>query len=211
MEMNITEALKWRYATKRMNGNKIPIEKVEKIKEAIQLAPTSLGLQAFKVIEIENPDIRRQIFDEACQQEPIIESDRIFVFAANRKVTSEMAENYMKLIAQTREIPLSQLDGMLSLVNDWVVKESEEHNFNWAARQTYLVLGIALLAAAAESVDATPIEGFNPEALDKILHLKEQNLGSVTIMALGYRDSEKDKYGKLKKVRKPLEELFLKM
>jgi nitroreductase len=211
MEMNITEALKWRYATKRMNGNKIPIEKVEKIKEAIQLAPTSLGLQAFKIIEIENPDIRRQIFEEACQQEPIIESDRIFVFAANLKVTSEMAENYMKLIAQTREIPLSQLEGMLSLVNDWVVKESEEHNFNWAARQTYLVLGIALLAAAAESVDATPIEGFNPEALDKILHLKEQNLGSVTIMALGYRDSEKDKYEKLKKVRKPIEELFVKI
>ena len=211
MEKKLTEVLEWRYATKRMNGGKIPSEKIDRIKKAIQLAPTSFGMQAFKVIDIEDADLRLRIFSEACNQEPVIESDRILVFAANRKITYKMAEDYVKLIAETREIPVSKLDGMLSLLNDLLVKNIEEHNFNWAARQTYLVLGIALVAAAAEGVDATPMEGFNPQALDEILNLKEQNLGSVTVLALGYRNEEKDKYAKLKKVRKPFEELFVKI
>lgn len=211
MEKKLIEVLNWRYAAKRMNGQRIPSEKIERIKKAIQLAPTSFGMQAFKVIDIEDAELRRRIFAEACNQEPITESDRIFVFAANRKITYEIAENYIKLIAETRGIPVNNLDSMLSLLNDWIVKNTEEHNFNWAARQTYLVLGIALVAAAAEGVDATPMEGFNPQALDKILNLTEQNLGSVTVLALGYRDEENDKYGKLKKVRKPIEELFLKI
>ncbi len=211
MEKKLTEVLEWRYATKRMNGGKIPSEKIDRIKKAIQLAPTSFGMQAFKVIDIEDADLRLRIFSEACNQEPVIESDRILVFAANRKITYKMAEDYVKLIAETREMPVSNLEGMLSLLNDWIVKNTEEQNFNWAARQTYLVLGIALVAAAAEGVDATPMEGFNPQALDEILNLKEQNLGSVTVLALGYRNEEKDKYAKLKKVRKPFEELFVKI
>ncbi len=209
--MNLTETLNWRYATKRMNGNKIPTEKIDKIKEAIRLAPTSFGLQTFKIIDIEDENLRQRIYNEACNQEPIIESSRIFVFAANRKITSEIVENFVNLISETRNIPSANFNDFIGLLNDWIVNNTEEHNFNWAARQAYLVLGMALVAAADEKVDAAPIEGFNPEALDKILSLRDQNLGSVVIMALGYRDEEKDKYATAKKVRKPLEELFVKI
>ena len=60
---------------------------------------------------------------------------------------------------------------------------------------------------AFEGVDSTPIEGFDPEALDKILKLKEKGLRSCVMLALGYRDGEKDWLVDLPKVRKPKKDL----
>lgn len=208
--MSLIEQLNWRYATKRMNGTKVPQEKVDKIVEAIRLAPTSFGLQAFKVIEIENAELREKIFKEACQQPQMVEGSHILVFAANKKVTAEMVDEYMHLIASTRGIPVDALAGFRAAF-DGVVAGSEEQNFVWTARQAYIAFGVGIVAAAEEQVDATPIEGFNPAALDEILGLKEQNLGSVTILALGYRDATADQLANAPKVRKSKEELIVKL
>jgi nitroreductase len=205
--MNLIEKLNWRYATKRMNGTKVPQEKVDKIKEAIRLAPTSFGLQAFKVIEIEDATLRERIYNEACQQPQIKEGSHILVFAANKKVTAEMVDNYMNNIATTRQIPVEVLSGFRSAF-DGVVAATAEQNFVWTARQAYIAFGVGIVAAAIENVDATPMEGFNPAALDKILDLDAQNLGSVTILTLGYRNEETDELAKAKKVRKSTLDLF---
>ena len=74
-----------------------------------------------------------------------------------------------------------------------------------AARQAYIGLGAALIAAAFEEVDATPMEGFDPAKLDEILKLRERGLRSVAIVPLGYRAAEGDWLVNLKKVRRPLE------
>ncbi|MCE5332380.1 MAG: nitroreductase family protein [Bacteroidales bacterium] len=208
--MNLIEQLNWRYATKRMNGTKIPQEKIDRILEAIRLAPTSFGLQAFKVIDITDSALREKIFNEACQQPQIKESSNILVFAANKKVTAEMVDNYMNLIAVTREIPVDALSEF-SAAFDSIVAGSEEQNLAWTARQAYIAFGVGLVAAAEEEVDATPMEGFDPAALDKILGLGEQNLASVTILALGYRDELADYLASARKVRKSARDLFVKL
>ncbi len=208
--MNLIEQLNWRYATKHMNGTKVPQEKVDRILEAIRLAPTSFGLQAFKVIDITDTALRERIFNEACQQPQIKESSNILVFAANKKVTAEMVGNYMNLIAATREIPVDALSEF-SAAFDSIVTGSEEHNLAWTARQAYIAFGVGLVAAAEEEVDATPMEGFDPAALDKILGLEEQNLASVTILALGYRDESADYLASARKVRKSTRDLFVKL
>jgi nitroreductase / dihydropteridine reductase len=208
--MNLIEQLNWRYATKRMNGTKVPQKKVDNIVEAIRLAPTSFGLQAFKVIEIEDAALRERIFNEACQQPQIKEGSHLLVFAANKKVTSQMVDDYMNQIASTRGIPVDALAGFKAAF-DGVVAGNEEQNFVWTARQAYIAFGVGIVAAAGEQVDATPMEGFNPVALDEILGLKEQNLGSVTILALGYRDAESDQLATAPKVRKPVEDLIVKL
>lgn len=205
--MSLIDTLHWRYATKRMNGNKVPQEKIDNILEAIRLAPTSFGLQPFKVIVVENPQIREKIFNEACQQPQIKESSHVLVFAANKKVSTEQVEEYMQLIASVRSVPVESLNDFKAMFGG-IVAGTAEQNFVWTARQAYLAFGIGIAAAANEKVDATPMEGFNPEALDKILGLPEQNLGSTTILALGYRDEANDYLAKALKVRKSKSTLF---
>ncbi len=208
--MNLIEQLNWRYAAKRMNGTKVPQEKVDRILEAIRLAPTSFGLQAFKVIDITDSALRERIFNEACQQPQIKEGSNVLVFAANRKVTAEIVDDYMKLIAATREIPVDSLNRFRAAF-DSLVTDSEERNLAWTTCQVYIPLGVGLVAAAEEKVDATPIEGFDSAALDKILGLEEQNLASITILALGYRDESVDRLASARKVRKSARDLFVKL
>ena len=205
--MSLKDSLSWRYATKRMTGAKVPQEKVDKILEAIRLAPTSFGLQPFKVIVIEDEKLREEIFNTACQQPQIKEASHVLVFAANKKVTAEQVQEYMELIATTRGIPVESLDGFKAMF-DGIVAGSAEQNFVWTARQAYLAFGVGIVAAALEQVDATPMEGFNPQAMDKILGLEEQNLGSTTILTLGYRDEANDSLVKAAKVRKSMDKLF---
>ncbi len=205
--MSLKDSLSWRYATKRMTGGKVPQEKVDKILEAIRLAPTSFGLQPFKVIVIEDEKLREEIFNTACQQPQIKEASHVLVFAANKKVTAEQVQEYMELIATTRGIPVESLDGFKAMF-DGIVAGTAEQNFVWTARQAYLAFGVGIVAAALEQVDATPMEGFNPQAMDKILGLEEQNLGSTTILTLGYRDEANDSLVKAAKVRKSMDKLF---
>ena len=205
--MSLKDSLSWRYATKRMTGGKVPQEKVDKILEAIRLAPTSFGLQPFKVIVIEDEKLREEIFNTACQQPQIKEASHVLVFAANKKVTAEQVQEYMELIATTRGIPVESLDGFKAMF-DGIVAGSAEQNFVWTARQAYLAFGVGIVAAALEQVDATPMEGLNPQAMDKILGLEEQNLGSTTILTLGYRDEANDSLVKAAKVRKSMDKLF---
>lgn len=207
--MNLLKFLQWRYATKRMNGSNVAQDKVDKILEAINLAPTSFGLQPFQVIEISDAALRERIFAEACQQPQIKEGSHLLVFAANRKVTQDMVDDYMKRIASTRNIPIEALDGFKSMLAG-VVAGTAEQNFVWTARQAYIAFGIGLAAAAELEVDATPMEGFNPVALDNILSLESKNLSAVTIITLGYRDEQNDSLAKAAKVRKELSNLVIK-
>ena len=205
--MNLLDKLNWRYATKRMNGTKVPQEKVDKILEAIRLAPTSFGLQPFKVIVIESPELREKIFNEACPQPQIKEGSHVLVFAANKNVSAEQVDEYMDLIAETRSIPVESLNDFKAMFGG-IVAGSAEQNFIWSAHQAYLAFGVGVVAAANEEVDATPMEGFNSQALDKVLGLAEQNLGSTTILTLGYRDEANDYLVNAAKVRKSKSTLF---
>ena len=204
--MSLIDKLNWRYATKRMTGAKVPQEKVDRILEAIRLTPTSYGFQAFKVFVIENPELKEQICNAAYQQPQVKEASHLLIFAAVKNIDAQQADDYVALTAATRGKTVESLSGMRSMF-DGVV--GAEDNFGWTARQTYIALGIALVAAAIEEVDATPMEGFSNEAVDKLLGLSEQNLGSVSIMTLGYRDAENDHYATAAKVRKSKEEMFV--
>lgn len=206
--MNLLTSLQWRYATKRMNGTKVAQEKVDQILEAINLAPTSFGLQPFQVIEISDIALREKIFAEACQQPQIKEGSHLLVFAANKKVTQQMVDAYMQRIATVRNIPVEALDGFKAMMAG-IVAGTAEQNFVWTARQAYIAFGIGLAAAAELEVDATPMEGFNPAALDRILSLESKNLSAVTIITLGYRDAQADSLAYAPKVRKLIGDLVI--
>lgn len=205
--MNLIDKLNWRYATKRMNGTKVPQEKVERILEAVRLAPTSFGLQPFKVIVVEDAVLREQIYDQACKQPQIMEGSHLLVFAATKNIDAEQIDDYIQLIADTRGIKVESLNDFKAMFGG-VISGTEDRNFTWTAHQAYIAFGVGIVAAAMEDVDATPMEGFSTEAMDKILGLNEQNLSAVNVLALGYRDESNDKLAKAPKVRKSKEALF---
>jgi nitroreductase len=209
--MKLIDALNWRYAAKRMNGQKVPAEKLDAILEATRLSASSMGLQPYTLLVIENEEIKKQIQPVAYNQPQITEASHLLVFAAWENVTEQHVEDYINNIAATRGVTLESLEGFKASLMNIVHGRTPEQKHEWAARQAYIAFGTAITAAALEAVDATPMEGFNPAGVDQILGLKEKGLRSVTILALGYRDTDKDYLVDAKKVRRSKDELILKV
>lgn len=201
--MQLLEALNWRYATKKMNGKPVPQDKVDKILDAAQLAPTSSGLQPFKVIVITNAELKAKIHPIAFNQSQILDGSHLLVFAAWDNYTSKRIEDVFAHIAAERGISASTFDSYCNRLKDMYLSRSAEQNFEHAARQAYIAFGLAIAAAAELQVDATPMEGFDNTALDTLLELPQQGLKSVTLLPLGYRDVENDWLVNQKKVRMP--------
>jgi nitroreductase len=206
--MELLNALEWRYASKKMNGKQVPEEKVERILEAIRLAPSSMGLQPYTVLLITDPEIKKQILPIANNQQQIVDGSHLLVFAAWDKITPEHVNDYVNLTATTRNIPVESLDQFKNILVS-ISNRPQQENYEWAARQSYIAFATAIAAAAEERVDATPMEGFNNADLDVLLGLKEKGLRSITLLPLGYRDSENDWLAKFPKVRREKEKLFI--
>jgi nitroreductase / dihydropteridine reductase len=207
-KMNLIELLNWRYATKKYTDKKVPQEKVDKILEAIRLTPTSAGLQAFTVLVIENEELKKKIQPIANNQPQIVDASHLLVFATWEKVTPDHLTEYMHLIASEREMPIESLDAFKANLTG-AISRPHDAVYEWLSRQPYIALGTAIIAAAEQEVDATPMEGFNAAGLDELLNLKEKGLRSVAILALGYRDAANDYMVNAKKVRKPREQMFI--
>lgn len=209
--MSTLTNLKWRYATKSMNGQKVPAEKLENILEAIQLAPTSYGMQPFTVLVIEDAGLRAKIAPAIYNQPQITEGSHVLVFAAWKEYSNENVDKYINHIATLRGIPSESLEGMRNMITGSISGKTSEQLLSWNQKQAYIALGTALVAAADEQVDATPMEGFDPDALDAALGLSEKGLRSTVIMTLGYRDAEKDYLNGAAKVRRAKDELFVRL
>ena len=201
----LNDLLNWRYATKKMDTSKaVPQDKVDAIVEAIRMAPTSSGTQPFELFVVTNADIRDQITEAAGGQAQITDGSHLLVFAAWDNYTAERIDNVVDLNVSARgDLPMlhTYYDNLKS---NYLPREAEV-NYAHAARQAYIALGIALIAAAEQEVDSTPMEGFDPDAVDKILGLKTRGLRSVVLLPLGYRDEGSDWLLPMGKVRKSRE------
>jgi nitroreductase len=207
--MKLIDNLNWRYAVKRMTGQKVPQQQLDYILEAIRLSASSVGLQPYKIIIVEDDMVRKQILPAANNQPQITEASHLLVFAAYDNITADHIDDYMNLQSSVKKVSLESLAGFRAMLTNNIASRSAEANFNWAARQAYIALGTALVAAAEEKIDATPMEGFNPAVVDEILDLPALGLKSVAILALGYRDEANDYLVNAPKVRKHMKDLVL--
>jgi nitroreductase/dihydropteridine reductase len=207
--MELLQHLNWRYAAKRMNGKKVPAEKLDNILEAIRLSASSAGVQPYTILVIENETVRKKINETICKQPQIVEASHLLVFCAWTKFTEQEIDDYLNLIVNTRGVAMESLQALKNSLVGITTRFNEEQLFAWSSRQLYIALGSALVAAAVEEVDSTPMEGFSASDLDILLKLKEKNLRSVALLPIGYRDEVNDFLAKAKKVRRSKEELFV--
>ncbi len=205
--MELLEKLNWRYAAKAMNGSKISQEKIDAIIEAISLAPTSSGLQPFEVMVITNPEIKAKIRAVGWNQSVITDCSHLLVFAAWDTYTEERINKMFDLVNEVRGFKNEGWENYRQMLLKSYPQRDAEINFNHAAKQAYIAFSHAITAAAFLGIDSTPLEGFDPSAVDEILTLKEKGLRSCVMLPLGYRQADKDWLVNLKKVRKSKEDL----
>lgn len=198
----IIEDLNWRYATKKFDPTKkISDHDIDLLKEVINLAPTSYGLQPFKVLIIEDPKLREQLVPASYGQEQVKDASHLFILCAYKELEEGLIHSYISNIAETREIEEEKLDGFRNMMISKALKMDPEAQAIWMAKQTYIALGQLMVAAANLRIDTTPMEGFDQKAVDKVLNLSEKNLVPNLIIPLGYRHDE-DHHQHNKKVRR---------
>jgi len=205
----LLDNLNWRYATKKFDATKkISSEDLNTLKEAVRLAASSYGLQPYKVVIVENPEIREQLKAAAYGQTQITDSSQLFIFANDLNAGPESVAAYIQNISETRGVPTEALGGFADMMNGVISNLSQDAKNIWTAKQTYIALGTLLAAAAELKIDATPMEGFNAAAFNEILGFDKLGLNASVIATVGYRHTEDDTQH-YKKVRKSHEELFI--
>lgn len=206
---DVIQHLNWRYATKSYDASKkLDDEKLNRILEAIRLAPTSSGLQPFEVFVVKNPELRAKIREVAWNQSQVTDASHLLVFAAWDNITPERIDSMFDYTNEVRGFKNEGWEAYRKQLQGIVAARGDAANYDAAVRQAYIGLGVGLVAAAAEGVDSTPMEGFDPAAVDQILSLKERKLRSVVILPLGYRQPDTDWLVNLKKVRRPREQFI---
>ena len=208
--MKLLDALQWRYAVKKMNGTKVPAEKLETIIEATRLAPSGFGLTPYSIIVVEDEETRKKLQPAFYNQSQVVDGSVVIVFAAWNNVSEKEIAEYMQEIADQRGVSIDSLKDFSGAVNGSFKNKTPEQARVWADKQAYLALGFSLVAAAAEEIDATPMEGFAPDAVDEILGLKALGLHSTVALTLGFRDAANDYLVNAKKVRRTTDKLVIK-
>lgn len=209
--MNNIEALKWRYATKKFDKNKVlSEEKMEILKQAFNLTATSYGLQPIKMVIVHNKKVQAKLVECSMNQQQVASASHVLVLCIEREINKEFIENYFNFVQKIRATP----NEILSPFKDFLIDDFKNKHIDeiasWATNQAFLAMGTLLTVAATEAIDACPMEGFEPDKYDEVLGLDKLNLRSVLVLPVGYRAKD-DMFSEFKKVRRPLSDVIIEL
>ena len=210
--MALIEDLNWRHAVKAYDSTKkVSAANIDKIVEAARLAPSSSGLQPFKLIVVENQELKEKLVKGALNPECMRDCSHVLIFAGWDRYTAERIDKVFDYTTEERGLEKGRFGSYTDMLKKIYLTQPAEENFAHIARQTYIALGLALAQAAELKVDSTPVEGFDNKVVDEILELEKQGLKSVSLMYVGYADAPKDWIAPMKKVRTPKEEFIIEL
>jgi nitroreductase len=206
MNNTIINALNWRYATKKYDTTKtVSPQDLETLIESLHLSPSSFGFQPWKFFVISNPELKQNL---AAQSQPSVgQASHIIVCAAKKTLTPMDIDNWMREISEQRGVSIESLAGYAEMSKGYSQSKTQDEIFSWNARQVYIALGFLLETSALLGIDATPMEGFNPEKFDELLGISDSDYTSVVICPIGYR-AQDDAYANVKKVRYPKDSII---
>lgn len=189
IHQHIHDALQWRYATQAYTPEStLTDQELETIITAGRYAPSSRWLDPVRYVVIRDIWLRKELLQAVNNQEKIVTASDLVVVAVE-DVTATYVEERVTYLAKTRKIAPAKLEGyknaLMSVAN---MPDVERHAR--AREQAHIALGSMLLTAAQLQVDASPMWGFQPTEVDRILQLSEKWRTSVVLMALGHRDPQ---------------------
>lgn len=198
----LIDQLNWRYATKQYDPTrKISDADWATLEEALVLSPSSLGLQPWTFLVVDDPAVRAQLLLASYGQPQIVDASHLVVFATKPNLTEADVDAHVRRTAEVRGISVESLAGLRGMIMRSIVQGMNEVERRvWAGNQTYIALGNLVTSAALLGIDATPMEGFEKCRYDDILGLKARGLTTAVIATLGYRAAG-DTYATTPKVR----------
>lgn len=198
----LTAALHWRYATKAFDAaRKIPADVWHALETSMVMAPSAFGLQPWRFFVVNTPALRERIRAAAYGQAQVTDASHYVVLARKAQIEPADIDRLIHATASTRSVPHVALDPYKQVIAGFVANPSIDVAL-WTTKQTYIALGFLLETAALLGVDACPMEGLNPQAVDEVLGLPAMGYHMTVGCALGYR-AHHDKYAEAKKVRFP--------
>ena len=206
--MNYLEALNKRYSVKKFDPSKIvSSDSLFQILEAARLSASSLGLQPYQLIIVQSPEMKEKLIPAFYNPSQISTCSHLIVIVSKSNIEPQYIGDYFSHISQTREVSLESLNPFKESISNHIKRLTTEEVMTWADKQSYIVLGNLMFAAALENVDTCPMEGYRQKEIDQILGLDPEKGKVAVTLAIGYR-SEEDEFQNFKKVRKPTEKLF---
>lgn len=194
--------MNWRYACKKFD----PSKKIREpdwniLVETLRLAPSSYGLQPWKFIVVQNPEIRKELLALSWNQTPVTEASHFVVLTYKEKMDEAYISKYVQHTAHIRGLDPATLEGYKNMMMGDLVKGPRGQVISWwAQRQVYIAMGSFLTTAAMMEIDSLPMEGLDPVGYDRVLGLEGTGYKTVAAIACGYR-ADDDKYQHTKKVR----------
>lgn len=205
--MNYLEALSRRYSVKKFNHQIIPQETLHNILESGKLSASSLGLQPYKIVIVESEEMKQKLIPAFYNPSQISTCSHLIVIISKKIIEENYIRGYFNHISEVRDTPIEKLDPFKNSINQHITQKTQDEIFNWAEKQSYIVLANLMYAAAIENIDSCPMEGFRQDLIEEILSIDPETEKVTVTLALGYR-SEEDLFQHMKKVRKPNEKLF---
>ena len=210
MSLDLVTLLEERYSTKVFDANRVvDADKIDTLKETLRLAPSSINSQPWHFFVVSQMEYRQRLADVCwdSNKQKMTSASHIFIFTAKTDFSLEEVRQVEQMTADVRQQPLNE--DRLAYLNDYVSSLSQTERAEWMKRQVYLPLGQLLMSAALLELDSCPIEGFDPEALDQLMGLKEKGLTSVAMVAVGHRDPDDfNQPDRLLKARFPMDDVL---
>ncbi len=206
---NILDALEWRYSVKKFDDKaSLTEQQILEVKKVFNLSASSYGLQPYKMIVVQNPELKEKLVPASFGQQQISQSAAILVFAVRTDFGMDYIDQFFKDMSTKRQIPLENLEGYKNFMKGSFANKSEDEISSWATKQVYLTMGHMLASLAALQIDACPMEGLDPQAYDKILDLEAKQLKTIVAMPIGVRAPD-DASATALKVRKDLSDIII--
>ena len=198
-KQTVLDAVNFRHACKSYDASKkISAEDFDFILESARLSPSSFGLEPWRFLVIQNPELRGEIRDISWGASKIMDCSH-FVILLARTQQAMQADYQRRIWGGVHHIPPDTIEIMEKFFKnfserDFAITENPRTFHDWACKQTYIALANMMTAAALIGIDSTPVEGFQLDKANSLLAekgLMDPDEYRISVMvAFGYRARE---------------------